>query len=79
MSNSAPKKKADSRVNEDLFRISVGTEHIGDTIQDFKQSFAASAASKPDGTAQEENPDLNGKAKGDAILGVAMIRELSIV
>ncbi|MCJ1423732.1 Homocysteine synthase [Sticta canariensis] len=65
-------EKADSGVSEDLIRISVGTEHIDDIIQDFKQSFAASTASKPDATAQEENHDLKGKAEGDATLGGAM-------
>lgn len=41
-------EKADSGVTEDLIRISVGTEHIDDIIYDFEQSFAASAAAKPD-------------------------------
>lgn len=64
-------EKADSGVSEDLIRISVGTEHIDDIIQDFEQSFAASAAAKPDATAHEENQDLNGKANGDATLSGA--------
>lgn len=65
-------EKADSGVSEDLIRISVGNEHIDDIIQDFEQSFAASTASKTDGTAQEENQDLNGKASGDATLAGAI-------
>lgn len=31
---------------QDLIRISVGTEHIDDIIADFEQSFAAAAAAK---------------------------------
>lgn len=50
-------EKADSGVSEDLIRISVGTEHIDDIIQDFRKSFAASTALKPDEIAQAENHD----------------------
>lgn len=64
-------EKADSGVSEDLIRISVGTEHIDDIIQDFEQSFAGSTSSKPDATAHEENHDVNGKASGDATLSGA--------
>lgn len=64
-------EKADSGVSEDLIRISVGTEHIDDIIQDFEQSFAASAASKPDAEAQEKNHDLTGQASRDATLSGA--------
>lgn len=64
-------EKADSGVSEDLIRISVGTEHIDDIIQDFEQSFAASAASKPDAKAQEEKHDLSGQASRDATLSGA--------
>ena len=37
-------EREDSGVTEDLIRISVGTEHIDDIIQDFEQSFKASKA-----------------------------------
>lgn len=33
-----------SGVTEDLIRVSVGTEHLDDIIQDFEQSFAAASA-----------------------------------
>lgn len=59
-------EKQDSGVTEDLIRISVGTEHIDDIIQDFEQSFAASKASQPDGEAQVENAEVDSKASGDA-------------
>jgi O-acetylhomoserine/O-acetylserine sulfhydrylase len=53
-------------VTEDLIRISVGTEHIDDIIQDFEQSFAASKASKPDADGQPANAEVDTKASGDA-------------
>lgn len=64
-------EKADSGVTEDLIRISVGTEHIDDIIQDFQQSFAASNASKPDAKADEGNKEQTGTTNGDAKIGGA--------
>lgn len=61
-------EKQDSGVTEDLIRISVGTEHIDDIIQDFEQSFAASKASKADGEGKAENAEVDSKASGDASL-----------
>ncbi|KAL9014776.1 MAG: hypothetical protein Q9173_000567 [Seirophora scorigena] len=52
-------EKEDSGVTEDLIRISVGTEHIDDIFADFEQSFAASAASKPDAPAGETNVEIH--------------------
>ena len=50
-------EKTDSGVTEDLIRISVGTEHIDDIIQDFEQSFAASKATS---TQAKEGQETNG-------------------
>jgi O-acetylhomoserine/O-acetylserine sulfhydrylase len=47
---------------QDLIRVSVGTEHIDDIIADFEQSFAA-AGSALDGSGHEENATK--KAKTD--------------
>ena len=58
-------EKADSGVTEDLIRISVGTEHIDDIIQDFEQSFKASQATKTEKSeGQEKNMEVaqDGKA-----------------
>ena len=61
-------EKQDSGVTEDLIRISGGTEHIDDIIQDFEQSFAASKAAKADGEGKAENAEVDSKASGDATL-----------
>lgn len=61
-------EKQDSGVTEDLIRISVGTEHIDDIIQDFEQSFAASKSAKADGESKAENAEVDSKASGDATL-----------
>lgn len=45
---------------QDLIRISVGTEHIDDIIADFEQSFKASAT-KP----EEKGEAANAEKKGD--------------
>lgn len=58
-------------MTEDLIRISVGTEHIDDIIQDFEQSFAASSASKPDAQADDGNKEQTGTTNGDAKIGGA--------
>ena len=52
-------EKADSGVTEDLIRISVGTEHIDDLIEDFRQSFAKS---------QDLDPAKEGE-KGNLVVG----------
>jgi O-acetylhomoserine/O-acetylserine sulfhydrylase len=52
-------EKNSSGVTEDLIRISVGTEHIDDIIQDFKQSFEASAT-KPEEEGRPENAEVHG-------------------
>ena len=64
-------EKIDGGVTEDLIRISVGTEHIDDIIHDFEQSFAASAASKPDAKSEEGNKDETGSTESQAKLGGA--------
>ncbi|PQE29780.1 O-acetylhomoserine (thiol)-lyase protein [Rutstroemia sp. NJR-2017a WRK4] len=61
---SDPEKLA-SGVTEDLIRISVGTEHIDDIINDFKQSFESAAAAKTTG-GTESNATEKGNADGDA-------------
>lgn len=61
-------EKQDSGVTEDLIRISVGTEHIDDIIQDFEQSFAASQASKAEGKGEVKNAEVDSKASGEASL-----------
>lgn len=63
----SPEEKRDSGVTEDLIRISVGTEHIEDIIEDFQQSFEAAAAAKTTGEA-EENALKTGDAAGEAKL-----------
>jgi O-acetylhomoserine/O-acetylserine sulfhydrylase len=50
---------------QDLIRISVGTEHIDDIINDFKQSFESAAAAKTTG-GTESNATEKGNADGDA-------------
>ncbi|KAL8744946.1 MAG: hypothetical protein Q9190_002873 [Brigantiaea leucoxantha] len=64
-------EKLDSGVTEDLIRISVGTEHIDDIIQDFEQSFTASKAAKPDAPAKKENVATRGNTNGEAKLSGA--------
>lgn len=54
-----------------MIRLSVGIEHIDDIIHDFEQSFAASAAVKPDAKAAPENAEKTGTTEGDAKLGGA--------
>lgn len=49
---------------QDLIRISVGTEHIDDIIQDFVQSFHAAAAAKTNGGV--DNSEKTGGTDGDA-------------
>ncbi|MCJ1415377.1 Homocysteine synthase [Xylographa parallela] len=64
-------EKRSGGVTEDLIRISVGTEHIDDIIQDFEQSFAASKASKPEAQGHEENKEETGSTASQAKLGGA--------
>lgn len=58
-------------MTEDLIRISVGTEHIDDIIQDFEQSFAASEAAKRDAHGHEENKEEIGSTDSQAKMGGA--------
>ncbi|TEY52418.1 hypothetical protein BOTCAL_0259g00030 [Botryotinia calthae] len=58
-----------SGVTEDLIRISVGTEHIDDIIQDFEQSFEAASAAKTSG-GSESNAGKTGDVSGGAKLVV---------
>ena len=62
-------EKRNSGVTEDLIRISVGTEHIDDIINDFEQSFSASKAAKSDAKSQESNKEESGTTNGEATLG----------
>lgn len=48
---------------QDLIRISVGTEHIDDIINDFKQSFESAEAAKITG-GTESNAGEKGNADG---------------
>ena len=64
-------EKKDSGVTEDLIRISVGTEHIDDIIQDFEQSFTASKAAKPNAKSNEDNKTETGSTDSGAKLGGA--------
>lgn len=51
-------EKRDSGVTEDLIRISVGTEHIDDIIEDFRQAFEKAGdlvGKKGEGEAQQKN------------------------
>lgn len=50
---------------QDLIRISVGTEHIDDIIQDFQQSFEAAASAKIEG-GDESNKTETGDVDTDA-------------
>lgn len=56
-------------MTEDLIRISVGTEFIGDIIYDFEQSFKASKAVKPDDKGNAENKTVEGSVDGGGKLG----------
>ena len=49
-------EKSNSGVTDDLIRISVGTEHIDDIIQDFEQSFKASSAAPSEAEVTKVNP-----------------------
>ncbi|KAI9843378.1 MAG: Homocysteine synthase, partial [Thelocarpon superellum] len=49
-----------TELGKDLIRISVGTEHIDDIIQDFEQAFAASSAAKPEAPAAVEHATATG-------------------
>ncbi|MCJ1477345.1 Homocysteine synthase [Lambiella insularis] len=64
-------ERADSGVTEDLIRISVGTEHIDDIIQDFEQSFAASEAAKAEADGHAANKDETGSTDAQAKMGGA--------
>ena len=65
-------ERIDSGVTEDAIRISVGIEHIDDIIRDFKQSFTASEASKPDAKANKDNATVDSKdTSADATLSGA--------
>ncbi|KAI9752788.1 MAG: RNA polymerase III subunit C82 [Chaenotheca gracillima] len=64
------KEKENSGVTEDLIRISVGCEHIDDILQDFEQSFKASAAASADAKSKEENAGKTGTTDTDAKLVV---------
>ena len=54
-------------VQQDLIRISVGTEHIDDIIADFEQSFKASAT-KPDEKGEATNAEKKGTGEASASL-----------
>lgn len=54
---------------QDLIRISVGTEHIDDIIQDFQQSFAAAESAKTSG-GNQENAEETGSTRTDGKLVV---------
>ncbi|KAL3417667.1 O-acetylhomoserine aminocarboxypropyltransferase/cysteine synthase [Phlyctema vagabunda] len=62
-------EKLASGVTEDLIRISVGTEHIDDIIQDFVQSFTAAEAAKTSG-GEQGNAEKTGSTDADAKLVV---------
>lgn len=49
-------QKTDYRAQQDLIRISVGTEHIDDIIADFEQSFKAASAVTSSGASK--NPSV---------------------
>lgn len=63
-------EKIASGATEDLIRISVGTEHIDDIIQDFEQSFATSGAAKPEAGGDKGNAEQAGTTKAEATLVV---------
>lgn len=54
-------------VQQDLIRISVGTEHIDDIIADFEQSFKASAT-KPGEKGEPANAEKKGTGEASASL-----------
>lgn len=62
-------ERLDSGTTEDGIRISVGTEHIDDIIADFEQSFKASAAAGPQGTALPDRAPEKGGASTDREAG----------
>ena len=64
-------EKIDSGTTEDLIRISVGTEHIDDIIEDFEQSFAKSRAAKPDAPAETSNKEVTTSVEKPSNLGGA--------
>ena len=64
-------ERIDSGVTPDAIRISVGIEHIDDIIQDFTQSFEASAAAGKEGDANKDNATVESKATADAALSGA--------
>lgn len=51
---------------KDLIRISVGTEHIDDIIQDFEQSFKVSSAAKAEAQTEPQNAEKTGDTSTDA-------------
>ncbi|EON61614.1 O-acetylhomoserine (thiol)-lyase [Coniosporium apollinis CBS 100218] len=63
-------ERVNSGVTEDLIRISVGTEHIDDIIQDFEQSFKKSAT-EPEANGDASNAEKTGSPEGEAKLGGA--------
>lgn len=63
-------ERIDSGVTPDAIRVSVGIEHIDDIIQDFEQSFKASAAAGK-GSGSAENADAQVKPTTEATLSGA--------
>lgn len=64
-------ERLDSGVTEDMIRVSVGIEHIDDIIHDFEQSFAASAAARPDAEGKADNAKAGINPSADAALSGA--------
>ncbi|KIV92148.1 O-acetylhomoserine (thiol)-lyase, variant [Exophiala mesophila] len=60
-------ERIDSGVTPDAIRVSVGIEHIDDIIQDFEQSFEASAAAGK-GSGSTDNADVQVKPTTEATL-----------
>ncbi|KAI9894808.1 MAG: Homocysteine synthase [Vezdaea aestivalis] len=63
-------EKTASGVTEDLIRISVGTEHIDDIIEDFQQSFKASKAAAADAQGDGANATVTGNTQTNGKLTV---------
>lgn len=63
-------EKNKSGVTDDLIRISVGTEHIDDIIQDFEQSFKASSAAPSEAEVTKAKSEEAGDTSTDAKLVV---------
>ena len=63
-------ERIDSGVTPDAIRVSVGIEHIDDIIQDFEQSFKASAAAGK-GSGSTDNADVQVKPTTEATLSGA--------